>query len=132
MFVQNMKTCAFIFFLFYFYCFSPSRNPKSWGRVHHQWFFFCFSLFSFSLSLPSFLVSFFCFSKGKKWWTSGAGDPRCKICIFMGKTYSPGGTEGEQSMILIPMNFSVSWWWCFVVLLLYSFSFEFWVTFVFK
>ena len=27
---------------------------------------------------------------GRKWWTSGAGDPRCKLCIFMGQTESGG------------------------------------------
>lgn len=41
---------------------------------------------------------------GHKWWTSGAGDPRCKICIFMGKTDPSAPTHKQQSMILIPMN----------------------------
>jgi acyl-CoA dehydrogenase len=41
---------------------------------------------------------------GCKWWTSGAGDPRCKLCIFMGKT-SPGAPpHQQQSMILVPMD----------------------------
>ena len=41
---------------------------------------------------------------GRKWWASGAGDPRCRLIIFMGKT-NPGGRRHEQqSMILIPMN----------------------------
>jgi acyl-CoA dehydrogenase len=40
---------------------------------------------------------------GRKWWTSGAGDPRCKILIFMGKT-DPDNTSRhrQQSMILVP------------------------------
>ena len=40
---------------------------------------------------------------GRKWWTSGAGDPRCKMLIFMGKT-DPGRADGtaQQSMILVP------------------------------
>ena len=40
----------------------------------------------------------------RKWWTSGAGDPRCRILIFMGKT-DPGATRhSQQSMILVPMD----------------------------
>jgi len=42
---------------------------------------------------------------GRKWWTSGAGDPRCKVLIFMGKT--DAGNENrhrQQSMILVPMD----------------------------
>jgi len=40
---------------------------------------------------------------GRKWWTSGIGDPRCKVLIFMGKT-DPGNADRhrQQSMILIP------------------------------
>jgi acyl-CoA dehydrogenase len=41
---------------------------------------------------------------GKKWWTSGAGDPRCKIVIFMGKTDPSAATHKQQSMILVPMD----------------------------
>src|SRR5436190_18618004 len=41
---------------------------------------------------------------GRKWWTSGAGDPRCKICIFMGKTDPAAPTYQQQSMILVPMD----------------------------
>ena len=41
---------------------------------------------------------------GRKWWTSGAGDPRCKIAIFMGKTDLSAATHKQQSMILVPMN----------------------------
>jgi acyl-CoA dehydrogenase len=41
---------------------------------------------------------------GRKWWTSGAGDPRCKIAIFMGKTDFNAPTHEQQSMILVPMD----------------------------
>ncbi len=41
---------------------------------------------------------------GRKWWTSGAGDPRCKIAIFMGKTDPAAQTHKQQSMILVPMD----------------------------
>lgn len=41
---------------------------------------------------------------GRKWWTSGAGDPRCKLAIFMGKTDESAQTHKQQSMILVPMN----------------------------
>jgi acyl-CoA dehydrogenase len=41
---------------------------------------------------------------GRKWWTSGAGDPRCKICIFMGKSDPTAATHEQQSMILVPMD----------------------------
>jgi acyl-CoA dehydrogenase len=41
---------------------------------------------------------------GRKWWTSGAGDPRCKVAIFMGKTDPTAPTHRQQSMILVPMD----------------------------
>ena len=41
---------------------------------------------------------------GRKWWSSGAGDPRCKIAIFMGKTDPGAPKHKQQSMILVPMN----------------------------
>jgi len=41
---------------------------------------------------------------GRKWWTSGAGDPRCKIAIFMGKTDPSAAAHKQQSMILVPMD----------------------------
>jgi acyl-CoA dehydrogenase len=41
---------------------------------------------------------------GRKWWTSGAGDPRCKILIFMGKTDPSAPRHSQQSMILVPMD----------------------------
>ena len=42
--------------------------------------------------------------RGRKWWTSGAGDPRCKIAIFMGKTDPSALPHKQQSMILVPMD----------------------------
>ena len=41
---------------------------------------------------------------GRKWWTSGAGDPRCKILIFMGKTDPDAPRHQQQTMILVPMD----------------------------
>jgi acyl-CoA dehydrogenase len=41
---------------------------------------------------------------GRKWWSSGAGDPRCKISIFMGKTDPDAPRHEQQSMILVPMD----------------------------
>ncbi|XP_064209433.1 acyl-CoA dehydrogenase family member 10-like [Anguilla rostrata] len=41
---------------------------------------------------------------GHKWWTSGALDPRCKLCVFMGKTDPSGPRHRQQSMILVPMD----------------------------
>jgi acyl-CoA dehydrogenase len=41
---------------------------------------------------------------GRKWWTSGAMDPRCKILIFMGKTNPEADRHSQQSMILVPME----------------------------
>src|SRR5579863_827480 len=40
---------------------------------------------------------------GRKWWSSGAGDPRCKIAIFMGKTDPAAPRHKQQSMILVPL-----------------------------
>src|SRR5215207_607690 len=39
---------------------------------------------------------------GRKWWTSGAGDPRCKVYIFMGKTDPAAPRHSQQSMIVVP------------------------------
>lgn len=39
---------------------------------------------------------------GRKWWTSGLGDPRCKVLIFMGKTDQSAPKHLQQSMILVP------------------------------
>jgi len=41
---------------------------------------------------------------GRKWWTSGAPDPRCEILILMGKTDPEAATYRQQSMILVPKN----------------------------
>lgn len=41
---------------------------------------------------------------GTKWWTSGAGDPRCKVAIFMGKSDPDGPKYEQQSMILVPID----------------------------
>lgn len=41
---------------------------------------------------------------GEKWWTSGAGDPRCEILIFMCVTNPDNNRHQRQSQILVPMN----------------------------
>src|SRR6266576_3047399 len=41
---------------------------------------------------------------GRKWWASGAGDPRCKVAIFMGKTDPSAQRYQQQSMVLVPMS----------------------------
>ncbi len=41
---------------------------------------------------------------GHKWWTSGAGDPRCQVFIFMGKTDPKAERHHQQSMILVPRD----------------------------
>lgn len=41
---------------------------------------------------------------GRKWWSSGAGDPRCEIFIVMGKSDPDGSKHGSQSMILVPRD----------------------------
>src|SRR5688500_10468181 len=41
---------------------------------------------------------------GRKWWTSGAGDPRTKLSIFMGKSDPDAARHEQQSMILAPMD----------------------------
>ncbi|AXN40316.1 MULTISPECIES: acyl-CoA dehydrogenase [Peribacillus] len=41
---------------------------------------------------------------GRKWWSSGAGDPRCKIAIVMGKTDPDASKHEQQSMILVPLD----------------------------
>lgn len=41
---------------------------------------------------------------GRKWWISGAGDPRCKIFILMGKTDPDAPRHSQQSMILVPVE----------------------------
>ena len=41
---------------------------------------------------------------GRKWWTSGAGDPRCAIYVVMGKTDPLAARHSQQSMVLVPAN----------------------------
>src|SRR5580700_10410624 len=41
---------------------------------------------------------------GHKWWSSGAGDPRCKVAIFMGKTDPAAPKHRQQSMIVVPID----------------------------
>lgn len=41
---------------------------------------------------------------GTKWWSSGVGDPRCKVAIVMGKTDTEAKRHQQQSMILVPMD----------------------------
>ncbi|TAA70547.1 acyl-CoA dehydrogenase [Planococcus salinarum] len=41
---------------------------------------------------------------GRKWWSSGAGDPRCKIAIVMGKNDPDAAKYEQQSMILVPLD----------------------------
>lgn len=41
---------------------------------------------------------------GRKWWSSGLGDPRCKVAIVMGKTDFEAKRHQQQSMIIVPMD----------------------------
>jgi len=41
---------------------------------------------------------------GRKWWSSGVGDPRCKVMIVMGKTNPEAGRHQQQSQIIVPMD----------------------------
>jgi alkylation response protein AidB-like acyl-CoA dehydrogenase len=41
---------------------------------------------------------------GRKWWSSGVGDPRCKVAIVMGKTDASAPVRLQQSQILVPMD----------------------------
>jgi len=41
---------------------------------------------------------------GRKWWSTGGGDPRCKISILMGKTDPTAPRHKQQSMILVPLD----------------------------
>ena len=41
---------------------------------------------------------------GRKWWSSGVGDPRCAVSIVMGKTNPDAAKHAQQSMILVPMD----------------------------
>jgi len=41
---------------------------------------------------------------GRKWWSSGAGDPRCAVYIVMGKTSPDAGRHEQQSMVVVPAD----------------------------
>ena len=41
---------------------------------------------------------------GRKWWTSGAADPRCKICLFLGRSHPDADPYMQHSLVLIPMD----------------------------
>jgi acyl-CoA dehydrogenase len=41
---------------------------------------------------------------GRKWWSSGVGDPRCKIAIVMGRTNPDAPTHAQQSQVLVPLD----------------------------
>jgi alkylation response protein AidB-like acyl-CoA dehydrogenase len=41
---------------------------------------------------------------GRKWWSSGVGDPRCKVAIVMGKTDPEASRHAQQSQILVPLD----------------------------
>ena len=41
---------------------------------------------------------------GRKWWSSGAGDPRCKVAILMGKTNPDNPKHSQQSQVLVPLD----------------------------
>ncbi|MFN5882735.1 MAG: acyl-CoA dehydrogenase family protein, partial [Burkholderiales bacterium] len=41
---------------------------------------------------------------GRKWWSSGVGDPRCKVLIVMGKTNPEAGRHEQQSMVVVPRD----------------------------
>ncbi len=41
---------------------------------------------------------------GRKWWSTGAGDSRCKVAVFMGKTDPKAAAHQQQSMVLVPMD----------------------------
>jgi acyl-CoA dehydrogenase len=41
---------------------------------------------------------------GRKWWTSGAADPRCQVLIVMGRTNPDAASHRQQSMILVPID----------------------------
>jgi alkylation response protein AidB-like acyl-CoA dehydrogenase len=41
---------------------------------------------------------------GRKWWSSGVGDPRCQVAILMGKTNPEASRHQQQSMLLVPMD----------------------------
>ena len=42
--------------------------------------------------------------EGRKWWTSGAADPRCKLCLLIGKSDSEGEKYMQHSLVIVPMD----------------------------
>ncbi|HEX2296794.1 MAG TPA: acyl-CoA dehydrogenase family protein [Actinomycetota bacterium] len=42
--------------------------------------------------------------EGRKWWTSGAADPRCKVCLFLGLSNPDGDKYLQHSLVLVPMD----------------------------
>jgi acyl-CoA dehydrogenase len=57
-----------------------------------------------NISLPIERDGEFYVLNGRKWWTTGAGDPRCKVLIVMGVTNPEAVGHKRQSMILVPMH----------------------------
>lgn len=57
-----------------------------------------------NISLPIQRDGDFYVLNGRKWWTTGAGDPRCKVLIVMGVTNPDAPGHKRQSMILVPMH----------------------------
>jgi acyl-CoA dehydrogenase len=57
-----------------------------------------------NISLPIRREGDFYVLDGRKWWTTGAGDPRCKVLIVMGVTNPEAAPYKRQSMILVPMH----------------------------
>jgi len=57
-----------------------------------------------NISLPIRRDGDFYVLDGRKWWTTGAGDPRCKVLIVMGVTNPEAAPYRRQSMILVPMH----------------------------
>jgi acyl-CoA dehydrogenase len=45
-----------------------------------------------------------CVINGRKWWSSGAGDPRCKVFIFMGRSNPDAPSHSQQSMVVVPRD----------------------------
>jgi acyl-CoA dehydrogenase len=41
---------------------------------------------------------------GRKWWTSGAADPRCRVCLFLGQSDPEAARYAQHSLVLIPMD----------------------------
>lgn len=57
-----------------------------------------------STGQPAYRALFPCLPGSRKWWASGACDPRCAVAIFMGKSDPGGPQHAQQSMVLVPMS----------------------------